>query len=487
MGIYTRYTTAVLTLLLAIAAASTAHSATLHPVPSIAKALAAGPSGVMPSGLTVQRSQQLGVMLLKANTQLALGSGTVVPVTRGASLSVGGLARGAVSLLKNSSPPKLIGTAVIGGAISLLPGARVYEGEFQRIEPGPAVPPSGSSDYRWQGYLALPQGKHSTPSESCESMISMCNSQYGSSQRVRTFLEIVPSGDYSFRCRYELEQRQSDNSWKVSGTVTSCNGHPANTSRVGTQCPQGSTYDRDTGVCRGSPAYVPFSASDFDALEGAIPSSDPSPADVKDFWFNLCGGDGTCMGSYTSDPTLSGPASVQGPKTTTTSTGPNGTTTTTKDTHHDLDYSNPDGVVVRDRTTTTTTDPDGNTTTDTTVDTGPVVGAKPDEQSDLEGSFSDTPFPEVEPFYEQKYPDGLQGVWAARKAEFEDSAFMDFLGSFVPSFSGSCPSWSLNVNVASWAQFGIHDFQTLCWVFDFIKVVMLVTAAFLCRALIFGG
>jgi len=144
-------------------------------------------------------------------------------------------------------------------------------------------------------------------------------------------------------------------------------------------------------------------------------------------------------------------------------------------------------VVVRDRTTTTTTDPDGNTTTDTTVDTGPVVGAKPEDDADLDGSFTDTPFPEVEPFYEQKYPDGLGGVWAARKAEFEDSAFMDFLGSFVPSFSGSCPAWSFNVNVASWAQFGIHDFQSLCWVFDFVKVVLLVSAAFLCRALIFGG
>jgi len=118
-----------------------------------------------------------------------------------------------------------------------------------------------------------------------------------------------------------------------------------------------------------------------------------------------------------------------------------------------------------------------------------VVVAPPsqDNSPDLDGSFSDTPFPEVDPFYEQKYPDGLEGVWSARKAELEDSAFVEFLGSFVPSFSGSCPGWSVNVNVASWAQFGIHDFQSLCWVFDFVKVVLLVSAAFLCRALIFGG
>src|SRR5690606_5892821 len=128
-------------------------------------------------------------------------------------------------------------------------------------------------------------------------------------------------------------------------------------------------------------------------------------------------------------------------------------------------------------------------------DTGPVTPADPfvtpgsgvSPDPDFEGTFSDTPFPDIEPFYQQKYPDGLQGAWNSRKAEFEDSAFMEFLSSFIPSFSGSCPGWSMNVNIASWASFGIHEFQSLCWVFDFIKVVLLVSAAFLCRALIFGG
>lgn len=462
MGIYTRYTTAVLTLLLlAIATASTARAATIHPVPSIAKALAAGPSGVMPSGLTVQRSQQLGVMLLKANTQLALGSGAVVPVTRGASLSVGALARGAVTVLKNSSPPKLIGSAVIAGAIALLPGAKVHEGEL--IRSGESSPVDVTYWIAETGSGSALQTHFAGTGDACRAL-----SNY-------SHIYLSPTND--------------PNRFACHGTYS-----------VGTSGPllgyiQKVSYSCDYGIdsnkaCLPVPSgdqYVPFGPADWDDLEAAIPASDPSPGDVQDFWFDLCDGNGACMGSYTSDPTLDGPASVQGPKTTTTSTGPNGTTTTTRDTQHDLDYSNPDGVVVRDRTTTTTTYPDGNTTTDTTVDDGPVVGAKPEDNLDLDGSFTDTPFPEVEPFYEQKYPDGLEGVWAARKAEFEDSAFMDFLGSFVPSFSGSCPAWSFNVNVASWAQFGIHDFQSLCWVFDFVKVVLLVSAAFLCRALIFGG
>ncbi len=456
MGIYTRYTTTFLILLLTFVTASHAQAAKLHPVPGIARALAAGPSGVMPSGLTVQRSQQLGVMMLKSQLSLSLGGGTIVPVTRGASLSVGALARGAVTVLKSSSPPKLIGSAVIGGALALIPGAQVHEGEL--ILASEADP---ESIYKWSRSTELVPG--SRLATRCRVLAAGQNAAYWG--------VIVASGE-NFECFGEMRSATTVISQTLVGTFL-----------LQAHCPHGVT----NGQCNNSSPTVPFGPLEWDALESAIPASDPSPDAVRDFWFDICSGNGPCMGSYTSDPTLDGPSSAQGPKTTTTSTGPNGSTTTTKDTQHDLDYSNPDGVVVRDRTTTTTTDPDGNTTTDTTVDSGPVVGATPDEQPDFEGTFTDTPFPEIEPFYQQKYPDGLQGAWNARKAEFEDSAFMGFLSSFIPSFSGSCPGWSMNINIASWASFGIHEFQSLCWVFDFIKVVLLVSAAFLCRALIFGG
>lgn len=451
MGIYSRYSTTLLILLLTFVTVSQAQAAKLHPVPGIARALAAGPSGVMPSGLTVQRSQQLGVMLLKSQVNLSLGGGTIVPVTRGASLSVGGLARGAVTVLKNSSPPKIIGSVVIAGAIASIPGSQVIEGQLMRRDP------STGTTY-WTTSIDGSGQRYSGLNDGCLQAYPRPPSQYQRSVQ-------ATADTNKFIC--------------VIGSVSGFD-------QLGPIFRHRDTTD--------SP-LLPFGPLDWDALEGAIPSSDPSPSDVTDFWFNLCGGVGACMGSYTSDPTLSGPPSVQGPQTTTTSTRPNGTTTTTKDTQHDLDYSNPDGVVVRDRTTTTKQDPDGTTTTDTTQDTGPVTPADPfvtpgsgvSPDPDFDGTFSDTPFPDIEPFYQQKYPDGLQGAWNTRKAEFEDSAFMGFLSSFIPSFSGSCPGWSMNINIASWASFGIHEFQSLCWVFDFIKVVLLVSAAFLCRALIFGG
>ncbi|WP_157738139.1 hypothetical protein [Pseudomonas aeruginosa] len=60
----------------------------------------------------------------------------------------------------------------------------------------------------------------------------------------------------------------------------------------------------------------------------------------------------------------------------------------------------------------------------------------PEEKEDEGGSFEDAEFPEVKPFYEQKYEDGLEGVWRDKRAEFEDTEFMKFLQGFIPSFSG---------------------------------------------------
>lgn len=66
---------------------------------------------------------------------------------------------------------------------------------------------------------------------------------------------------------------------------------------------------------------------------------------------------------------VDGPTSLIGPTETSTTTGPAGTTTTTKQTNYDLGYSG-DTVTVTPTTTTTTTDPSGTTTTTTSTSGG---------------------------------------------------------------------------------------------------------------------
>ena len=139
-------------------------------------------------------------------------------------------------------------------------------------------------------------------------------------------------------------------------------------------------------------------------------------------------------------------------------------------------------------TTTTTTTKDGQiVSTETQQDTTPPTEPSPEPETEPEYTFTDSPMPEVPSFYTQKYPDGLSGVWDDAKADFEQSEFMDFLHSFVPSFSGTCPTWSMSFSIGNMASLGSHDFANLCYVFDFIKVCMLLGAVFLSRSLIFGG
>ncbi|ASA29710.1 hypothetical protein CDG41_16425 [Pseudomonas aeruginosa] len=103
---------------------------------------------------------------------------------------------------------------------------------------------------------------------------------------------------------------------------------------------------------------------------------------------------------------LSGPSSVNGPKTstTTTTTNPDGTTsTTTKDTQTKYEIKYGDNYIDYTETTTTTTTKDGDKTEETTTtDTDDVTAEiPPEEKEDEGGSFEDAEFPEVKPFYEQ--------------------------------------------------------------------------------------
>ena len=43
------------------------------------------------------------------------------------------------------------------------------------------------------------------------------------------------------------------------------------------------------------------------------------------------------------------------------------------------------------------------------------------------------------------------------------------------------------MNIASWANYGYQQFGSICYVLDFVKAILMVSALFLCRALIFGG
>ncbi|MBK3866340.1 hypothetical protein GFL09_01275 [Pseudomonas stutzeri] len=279
----------------------------------------------------------------------------------------------------------------------------------------------------------------------------------------------------------------------INGTEGSCigthnvTGAPSNlfnVTRLGGSCPQGTSLDQATGTCRGPSAPVPLTDADYDLMEAAASVKDSEW--LKDRLREHCEGGlnpQACYESLRDSTSLSGPSSVTEPGPTTTTVGPTGTTTTTNNTKVDITYGD-NYYDYRKTSTTVKTNPDG--TTETTTETQPET-EQPQEEEQQEINFTDSEFPPVEPFYVQKYPDGLQGVWQDAQSRFDDSQFMSFLNSFIPQFSGSCPSWSLSFNIATWASFGNQSFVNLCYVFDFIKVILLVTALFTARAITFGG
>lgn len=315
-------------------------------------------------------------------------------------------------------------------------------------------------------------------------------------------------------CDSFIKYRISDNpGWKFSLTGTTVNGssgaceynytntsNRSNTgsvgvSRIGTGCPSGSSYDSSSGSCL-LQGTSPVTDSDFSKLDTHLDGLDAKH--LNDVLKASCEGSlapARCIQSLqdAASHLHSGPATVKGPSvTSTTSTanadGTKSDTTTFKETQFQLGY-NADGFTWRDDTTTTTTNPDGTKTVshESTEDNSATPEQEKDDPLDREYAFDDKDFPEVTPFYEQKYKEGFKSVWEKNQASFDNSAFISFLKSFVPSFSGSCPAFGLSFNIATWANYGSMDFMSICYVLDFVKSILLVSSLFLCRALIFGG
>lgn len=160
------------------------------------------------------------------------------------------------------------------------------------------------------------------------------------------------------------------------------------------------------------------------------------------------------------------------------------TSTTTKT---DLTYG--DGTVTGNTNTTTTTTLINNVTNNV-VNTTTSSENKPSEQpKDEDLSFSDSALPALPVLYERKYPNGLTGIWTEKSASIKAAPLFTLVSGLMPSVgsTGACPSWPLRLDFATWSSFGVRDVAPPCWVWDFGKVIIVISSLLLARALIFGG
>lgn len=103
--------------------------------------------------------------------------------------------------------------------------------------------------------------------------------------------------------------------------------------------------------------------------------------------------------------------------------------------------------------------------------------------------LTDTPFADLPELYKQKYPDGLIGVLRTQTAAMKATPLfqlpMQLMGDLPQT--GQCPSWQLDLSLASWASFGTYNVGADCAIWDFAGWVIVISAFILARQLIFGG
>lgn len=106
-----------------------------------------------------------------------------------------------------------------------------------------------------------------------------------------------------------------------------------------------------------------------------------------------------------------------------------------------------------------------------------------------ESQAVDTAMPTAPKLYEPSFPRGIAGVWSDRKAQLTSAPLSGLISNLMPSVGsgGSCPAMMINLNITSWAMFGIRDVAPPCYIWDFGKVVIILSALLLARSLIFGG
>lgn len=89
---------------------------------------------------------------------------------------------------------------------------------------------------------------------------------------------------------------------------------------------------------------------------------------------------------------------------------------------------------------------------------------------------------EVKSWWESKYPNGIKGEWEDKKDQIQQTALGTFLQNWGIPESGSCPSWSFNLD-----RLGTHELEPPCYIWPLIRAIFYFCTALLVRRLIFGG
>ena len=137
------------------------------------------------------------------------------------------------------------------------------------------------------------------------------------------------------------------------------------------------------------------------------------------------------------------------------------------------------------QTTTTTTSVTNNVTNITNITNETTT-----EKDEAPESATDTPLSNIPELYKQKYPDGFAGVWSSFKTNISQTSFVRLISELTPNIGsgGSCPVWTFDLGFIPGASMGVHRLGAeYCFIWPILKIILMITALFTARRLIFGG
>lgn len=112
------------------------------------------------------------------------------------------------------------------------------------------------------------------------------------------------------------------------------------------------------------------------------------------------------------------------------------------------------------------------------------------EDKSPEDNATDTPLAGIPELYKQKYPDGISGVWNSFKTKFNQTPFVNLIHQLTPNIpsGGSCPAWTIDLSWTPGGSMGVYRLgEDYCFIWPILKIIIIITALFTARRLVFGG
>lgn len=340
-------------------------------------------------------------------TAQSVANGSGVPVKSGNSLSIPGALQGefipgdnpsrttpikvlptvdfsiprtinaAKGILKNNAATILLG-GTIAGLLAGIDG--IIEGSEAKIKTKDPVLNPDINSMHWAFSAAQSQSvRYPSPQVACQTEFSTFDGTFN-----RVLLGVNRVSDTQYTCHYRLD--------RTDGSTVVFNNY-SSVFRFNNTCTPPSYYDDQSLGCITSTSR-PMVPADFDLLDSYANAQ--SSDWLRDLLRESCEGSispARCYDDLKDNVSLTGPSTVIGPTSISTTTGPNGTTTKETKTTYQITYGS-DYFIYAPTTTTTTVNPDGTTEVETEEETTEEEA----QQEELDTSIPDLYKPVVDKY-----------------------------------------------------------------------------------------